>query len=57
MNTLIKILLSLCISVYAIFNIATSVKEFKKDHYYLGGLCMTVALLAIHLSAEAILMA
>jgi hypothetical protein len=57
MNTLIKILLSLCVNAYAIFNIATSVKEFKKDHYYLGGLCMTVALLAIHLSAEAILMA
>lgn len=57
MNTLIKILLSLCISVYAIFNIATSVKEFKKEHYYLGGLCMALALLIIHLFAEAIIMA
>lgn len=57
MNTFIKFLLSLCVIAYAIFNIATSVKEFKKDHYYLGGLYMTVALLAIHLFAEAIIMA
>lgn len=56
MNIFIKFLLSLCVIAYAIFNIATSIKEFKKEHYYLGGLCMALALLIIHLFAEAIIM-
>lgn len=52
MEYLIKILLFLLFNACAILDIANSVKEFKKDKYYIGGLYMACALVLIYSSVE-----
>lgn len=52
MEYLAKILLFIFFNAYAALDIANSVKEFKKDHYYMGGLYMAIALVLIYSSVE-----
>lgn len=52
MEYLIKILLFIFFNACAVLDIASSVKEFKRDHYYIGGLYVTCALVLIHSSVE-----
>ena len=52
MEYLIKILFFIFFNACAVLDIANSVKEFKKDHYYLGGLYMACALVLIYSSVE-----
>ena len=56
MRLFVRILMFLFFNLGAILNIANSVKEFKKDHYYIGGFCMSCALVLIYSSVEMMIM-
>lgn len=52
MEYLIKILLFIFFNACAVLDIANSVKEFKRDRYYIGGLYVACALVLIYSSVE-----
>lgn len=50
METLIKLLMFFFYNAIAVLGIGNAAKEFKKDHYYMGGLYTATALVLIHTS-------
>ena len=52
MEYFFKILLFVFFNACAVLDIANSVKEFKRDHYYFGGLYVACALVLIYSSVE-----
>ena len=52
MEFFIRLLMFLFFNTFAVLDIGNSVKEFKKDRYYMGGLYMAIALVLIYSSVE-----
>lgn len=50
METLIRYLMLFFYNAIAVFDIGNAAKEFKKDHYYVGGLYTAIALVLVHTS-------
>lgn len=50
METLIRFLMFFFYNAIAVFDIGNAAKEFKKDHYYMGGLYTAIALVLVHIS-------
>ncbi len=52
MEFFIRLLMFFLFNAVAVLDIGNSVKEFKKDRYYIGGLYMACALVLIYSSVE-----
>lgn len=50
METLIRFLMFFFYNAIAVLDIGNAAKEFKKDHYYMGGLYTAIALVLVHIS-------
>lgn len=49
METLIRLLMFFFFIAIAVLDIGNAAKEFKKDHYYMGGLYTASALVLVHI--------
>lgn len=52
MENLIKFLMFLFFNAVAVLEIGNAAQAFKKDHYYIGGLYTTIALVIIYASVD-----
>lgn len=50
METLIRFLMFFFFNAIAVLGIGNAAKEFKKDHYYMGGLYTASAIVLVHIS-------
>lgn len=50
METLIRLLMFFFFIAIAVLDIGNAAKEFKKDHYYMGGFYTAFALVLVHIS-------
>lgn len=49
METLIRLLMFFLFNAIIVFDIGNAAKEFKKDHYYMGGLYTAAALVLVNI--------
>lgn len=50
METLMRFLMFFFFNAIAVLDIGNAAKEFKKDHYYIGGFYTAIALVLVHIS-------